>query len=131
MNKLRIFALICLIAAGVLLFLQSVFGLIAMLGIGLSTLREVVLVLCLTMAFPIYLSAIISLRTATICLWLFFIAQWVDECLIDSPHFVTPFDWWHGDMLFVAILFVQCTYLALRRCGENKKVGLFNVFPMP
>src|ERR1039458_4375638 len=117
-----------LLMAGALFLVDTLFGLIAMLGIGFDTVQDVVLVLCLTMAFPIYLVGLYSLGAATILLWFFFLAQWVDTCFNGvTPSFVNPFDWWYGDTVFVAALIVQLSYIALRRAGFDEYVALLDV----
>lgn len=111
--RIRItFATLLLVTGGALLALETLFGLVAMLGIGLGTFRDVFVVLCLTLSFPIFLISIRSLRLAVWALWIFFIVQWADECSLGvAPHFISPFDWWHGDVLFLAIVLVQIAYI--------------------
>ena len=99
-------------AGGSLLALESAFGVIAMLGIGFDKFQGIVTVLCLTLAFPIFLLSIRSLRIALCSLWVFFIVQWANACLLGThPELISPFDWWHGDVLFLAILLVQIAYI--------------------
>lgn len=97
-----------LILAGILLLLESLLGCIYVLGIGFSTLHEVLTDLCLTLAFPIYLVSLVSLRGAAISLWVFFAIQWIDVCSNrNPPGFVNPFAWVHGDFLFAAAILVS------------------------
>ncbi len=107
-----------LLAGGVLL-LQTSFGVIAISMFGFDSVSEVATALCLTLAFPIYLIALKSLRVATGLLWAFFLAQWLNECLISQPpHVVNALDWPHGDTLLAAIVLVQVGYLLLSRISN-------------
>jgi hypothetical protein len=91
-----------------------------MLGIGFDTPADVVLVLCLTLAFPIFLMSLISLRLAISALWIFFVLQWLDSCSLGvPPKLHSPFDWWHGDFLFLGIVFVQIAYSAQKDVVEK------------
>jgi len=106
------FATCFLLAGGALLAIETFFGFIAMLGIGFDTFRDVALVLCLTLAFPIFLLCIRSLRLAVWALWIFFIAQWLNACSLGTPpRFISPFDWWHDDVLFLGIVLVHIAYV--------------------
>jgi len=112
-----------LIIAGGLLLMESLLGCICVLGIGFSTLPEVLLDLCLTMAFPIYLVGIWSMRYAAIGLWLFFLIQWLDTCLNGSPpgfRFVNPLGWIQGDLLFAAATLVSIVVWVLFRNDHGK-----------
>jgi len=134
MNRMLRFARIGLRVAGLFFLLDTLFGLFAMLGIGFNTLQDVLAVLCVTMAFPIFLSGFYSLGAAVILLWSFFFAQWIDQCFL-SPggrfEFVSPFDWFYGDTLFAAVVIVQLAYLALRRVGYSEYVTLRGAFEPP
>ena len=78
MKRLDGIGWICLLLAGAILLFESIFGFYAVLGIGFSSLSDVVTDLCLTLAFPIYLLSTFSIRIATVGLWLFFAAQWIN-----------------------------------------------------
>jgi hypothetical protein len=112
-----------IVAGGVILLLQSLFGAIAILIFDFSTVLDWTTALSLTLAFPLFLIGFISLRAATASLWIFFIAQWIDRCFISvPPQLASPFDWWHGDTLFAGILFVQIGYLAHLRSSSGTGV---------
>ena len=68
-------AKLCLGIAGTLLLLETLLGMVYMAGIGFDTLPDILTDLCLTMAFPIFLIGLSFLRTASIALWIFFLAQ--------------------------------------------------------
>ena len=114
------------------LLMQTLFGCIAILPIGFDSIAELIFAACLTLAFPLYLIGIGSLRVATLALWVFFLAQWVNECLnghVDHPHLVNPFDWWHGDFLVTSIVLVTIGYFLVARNTEGRKVvRLGNLF---
>jgi hypothetical protein len=110
-----------MLLAGAILLLESIFGCYAVLGIGFSSLRDVATDLCLTLAFPIYLLSIFSIRIATIGLWLFFAAQWINMCLVSRPPtLISPLDGVHGDFLFLAIVLV--TFADFRRLSNSAQI---------
>ena len=115
---------------GSVLFVQTLFGLISILGLGFGSVRDVTTALCLTLAFPIYLMGLKSLRASTIFLWLFFVAQWVNACLLSHPPVLgSPFDWPHGITLFAVIVLVQCGYwLASKNLDKDKFLKMSDVF---
>lgn len=107
---------ILLVAAGIILLCESLFGSIAILGFGFDSASDWAFAFGLTMAFPLFLIGIFSLRAASWGLWIFFFVQWANQCLLPGkPRFVNPLDWWHGDMLVVAIVLVHASYLLLPR----------------
>lgn len=110
--------------------MQTLFGIVAILGLGFDSIRDITTALCLTLAFPIYLVGLKSLRASTIFLWLFFVAQWINACLLSHPPVLgSPFDWPHGDTLFVAIILVQGGYwLASKALDKEKPLQLSDVF---
>lgn len=111
-----------LITGGVILLIQTLFGLLAILGLGFDSVREITTALCLTLAFPIYLLGFKSLRVAIVFLWLFFFAQWINECLISQPRTIrSPFDWPHGDTLFAAIVLAHIGYHSLLKALEKRQ----------
>lgn len=123
-----------LIGGGVLLLL-SLFGLLPIL-VGVLfvgepfSIRDVPTVLCLLLPFPMYLIGLKSLRIATFTLWSLFIVQWLIRCFISHPPtLLNPFDWWHGEVLFFSIVFVQVGYLILSRASRGRVVtNLYDVF---
>jgi hypothetical protein len=121
-----------LAAGGILLLMQTLFGLFAfaVLGLDFSLWRDITTALSLTLSFPIYLLAFRSLRVATVFLWIFFVAQWANTCLISQPPtIVNPFEWFHGDTLFIAIALIQCGYLLLSKTlGEGHPIALGDAF---
>jgi hypothetical protein len=111
-----------LLIAGLFLLLETLFGLIASLILDTHSIRDIVTALCLTLGFPIYLLGLRSIRMATIALWVFFVAQWVNGCLLSiPPALYSPFDWWHGDVLVASIVLVQVGYLLLLRGRQHGK----------
>ena len=120
-----------LLFAGGLLLVQSLFGVFAILPFGFDSVLEVTTALCLTLAFPLYLIGLKSLRVATWVLWGFFLAQWGNECLISRPPvLVSPLDWPHGVTLLAAIALVQVGYLMLSRTSiSGRAVSLRDVLP--
>jgi hypothetical protein len=115
---------------GVILLLQSLFGMVAIVIFDFSSIRDVTTALCLTLAFPIYLIGLKSLRVATWLLWVFFVLQWLRTCFFSQPPvLVSPFDWWHGDTLFASIVLVQVGYLILSRVSKKGvAINLYNSF---
>ena len=120
-----------LLFAGGLLLLQSLFGVFAILMFGFDSLLEWTTALCLTLAFPLYLIGLKSLRVASRVLWAFFLAQWINECFIGQPpSLVNPLDWPHGDTLLAAIVLVQLGYWMLARTSTRRRgVALREVLP--
>jgi hypothetical protein len=106
----------CMILAGLVFLVETLFGCIAILPMGFDSLRDISTALALTMAFPIFLIRYLSQRLALACLWLFFVLQWLDfSSLGHPPKLVNPFDWWQGLTLFLGIvLFTASTAMSWR-----------------
>ena len=119
-----------LLLGGCGLLLESLFGILVISIYVYRTILDVTTALCVTLAFPLYLVGLKSLRVATWFLWIYFIAQWGNECLLGvPPQLVSPFDWPHGILLFASIASVQIGYLILSH-GSRKgtAVNLYNSF---
>jgi hypothetical protein len=114
----------CLILAGLVFLVETAFGCIAVLGMGFDSPSDISTDLALTMAFPIFLIGFFSQRLALVCLWLFFVLQWLEfSSLGQPPRLVNPFDWWHGLTLFLGIvLFTASTVMS----GRSTKSFLRN-----
>jgi hypothetical protein len=114
------------VLAAVIFLGQSLFGCFAVLGIGFDTVKDVLLDLSLTLAFPIFLVVIWYRKTALSLSWVFFLAQWVDLCTLGaSPKLVSPLSNWHDITLFLADLFftiaVVCGGTFYQRTGDEPK----------
>jgi hypothetical protein len=95
----------CYISAGIIFLAETVFGCIAVLGIGFDSLQDIMLDLSLTMAFPLFLISFLNRAVALAALWIFFVAQWIDMCLVSRPPtLLNPLDGWHGSTLLVGIV---------------------------
>ncbi|MGD0629237.1 MAG: hypothetical protein ABR987_07785 [Terracidiphilus sp.] len=114
---------------GAILFAETVVGCIAMLGVGFFSFQDVLLGLCLTMAFPIFLLMLVSSRITTFFLWIFFFAQWIGMCLISRPPtLINPLDGIHGDALLLGVvLFTIADILIHRGAPEISAVGPENI----
>jgi hypothetical protein len=107
-------ARILLLIGGLIFLLETLFGCIASLILDTHSIRDTLTALCLTLGLPIFLVGLVSLRIAAAALWTFFVVQWINGCFLSSPpRLSSPFDWWHGDALAVAIVLVQCSLLLL------------------
>jgi len=118
-----------LILGGCVLLLESLFGILAILIYVYRTILDVTTALCLILPFPLYLVGLKSLRVAIWLLWIYFLAQWGNECLVSvPPQLVNPFEP-HGIPLFASIASVQIGYLILSY-GSRKgtAVNLYNSF---
>ena len=107
-NKEKMIARICIRVASVIFFFQTAFGCIAFLGIGFE---DIVLDLCLILAFPIYLLSYSSRKVAMICLWVFYAAQTLREGItsLQELHFIGFHD---ISLLLGIILFTYGWFLA-------------------
>jgi len=122
---------VLLLLGGVILLFQTLFGGFASMIFGFRSVIDWTFALGLTLAFPVYLIGLISLRASTLCLWGFFLFQWANQCFLTTaePTFVNPFDWWHGDTLFIAIVLVSVGYLLLSRTSaKGRSVTLLDMF---
>ena len=98
----------CLIVAGILLLFETLLGCVYVLGIGFSSLHDLFTDLCVTMAFPVFLITLRSVRAGAIGLWIFFVVQWIDVCSNrNPPGFVNPLGWLHGDFLLISAVLVS------------------------
>ncbi len=119
----------CLIVACMLLLFETSLGCFYVLGIGFSTMNDVILDLCLTMAFPVFLISLRSVRGAAVSLWIFFAIQWIEICSGSSPHLVNPLAWIHGSFLFAAAILVSISDWILSWSRDDKRpLGLLGVF---
>ena len=130
MNQVTLLGVkVCITTAGISLLAETSLGCFFVLGIGASTLHEIVTDLCLTMAFPIFLVGFKSAWAATWGLWLFFVIQWLNVCSNRvPPGFVNPFGWLHGDLLFLSSILVSVATVILHRDDAAPKPL---VFPIP
>jgi len=115
---------VLLVSAGLLLLIESLLGVDYAFDVGSSSLRDLVTLFCLTMAFPVYLIGLFSLRVATASLWLFFIVQWLNHGHAGFHAgliLISPFDWLHGVFTFLSAVLVSiATWIFCR-----PKVGHF------
>lgn len=120
----------CLTISGPILFLHTLYGLFAMLGIGFDSIYSVIGVLCLTMPFPIYLLGMKSLRIATVGLWVFFLAQWLFRWSVDGqPMIGILFTSPYAASLLGAIILVHIAYWMLSQtAGKKKPVKIGDAF---
>lgn len=106
-----------------------------MAGIGFDTLPDILTDLCLTMAFPIFLIGLSFLRTASIALWIFFLAQWINAGFLNSQshlHISNPHDWFHGDALFIGAVLVSYSAWSLTKGdASNERATLEQFFWVP
>lgn len=120
-----------LLLGGLILLIQTLFGIFASMLSSFDSGVDWTFALGLMLAFPVYLIGLISLRTSTWCLWVFFAIQWANQCLLtaEKPTLVNPFDWWHGDTLFTAIVLVSVGYVMLSRLSaRGRSVRLADLF---
>ena len=129
-NRMSVVTKGCLIVAGILLLLETLLGCLYVLGIGFSTIKDVILDLCLTMAFPVFLISLLSVRGAAIGLWIFFVVQWIDTCCGKwPPVFVNPLAWAHGNLSFASAILVSISAWLLSQEHDIKpSAGLVNLF---
>jgi hypothetical protein len=104
---------VCTGVAGVLTFAYSALGALALLGLDLTSgLLKDVLAVYPVLAFPVFLLVALSLRWASVALWVFFILQWVRCCVISWPVLChNPIDSFAGKMLLAAVLLVSSSFL--------------------
>jgi hypothetical protein len=129
-NRALLSAKICLTAAAFLLLYESLLGCIYVLGIGFSTAHDLLTDFSVTMAFPVFLISLWSVRGAAIGLWTFFALQWIDICSNKvPPGFVNPFGWLHGNFLFISAILVSISaFLLLKVHGKGRPVSLLKAY---
>jgi len=89
---------------------ESLLGLDYALDVGFGSMRALFNDLCLTVGFPIYLSGLTSLRTASVSLWVFLILQWLNHGHVGfhvGVMLANPFDWLHGLFSFLSAILVS------------------------
>ena len=102
------------------LFACSTFGVIASLLLDFRNARDLTVVAALTLAFPVFLVGIWSLRGAAISLWIYFVYQWLVRSGIGHSFVLSnPFDWWFGDTLAFAIALISIGALLSGRASRN------------
>jgi hypothetical protein len=123
---------VLLVIAGMLMLLESLLGVDYAFDVGSSSLRDLATLFCLTVAFPVYLVGLFSLRGATASIWVFFIIQWLNHGrsgIHVGIHLVDPFDWLHGDFTFIsAILVSVATWIFCRPKEGHTPDNLSRVF---
>ncbi len=127
-----VFARLCLLISGIMLLGETLLGCIYVLGIGFSTTRDIITDLCLTMAFPVFLTCFKSLKLAVCGLWSFFLIQWMDVCCNRAtPGFTNPLGWLHGDLLFASSIMVTIALTLLSSRDDKRSPATFgNAFDM-
>lgn len=116
-----------LIAAGIMLGLETLIGCVAALGIGFEPL-PVMLGLALTMGFPVYLLSLRSLRGASIGLWALFVYRWAVTCCLSRPcQLVNPVWGWTSLLPISAILVTASTLTLSRVNGSVRASTLLDV----
>jgi hypothetical protein len=108
---------VCVTLAGIIFLAETLYGCIAVLGIGYDTVQEIVLDLCLTMSFPIFIIYFFNRPLAVVLLWVFFAIQWMDMDmdLLSRPRLLNPLNDWHSDLLFAGISVLTTAYIINRR----------------
>jgi hypothetical protein len=123
---------VLLVIAGLLLLIESLLGVDYALDVGFGTLRELLTDFCLTMAFPVYLIGLFSLRGATASLWLFFLMQWLNHGHAGFHAgliLISPFDWLHGVFTFLSAILVSiATWIFCRPKEGHSADNLSRVF---
>jgi hypothetical protein len=105
----------CYRLSGAILLVDSLFGCFVVFVSGIASLGDVLIVLSVTLAFPVFLISITSRRAALISLWAFFIFQWLARSLVLPPHhqLSNPLaDWYSATMLLGVVLFTISVVLA-------------------
>jgi hypothetical protein len=106
----------CYGLAAIIFLAETLFGCVAVLGIGFDSMQDILLDLSLTMAFPIFLVSFLNKTVALVGLWIFFLAQWIDMCLISRPPtLLNPFDGFHGSALVVGIILFSIAFIVRRK----------------
>jgi len=101
-----VLARFCLVVAGAFFLFETGFGCIAVLGVGFSSALAVVLDLCLTLPFPVFLIGLRSITGSAIGLWILFAARWAVTCMVSvPPRIVNPLGSPHN------LVFLGCTIL--------------------
>jgi len=123
---------VLLVIAGLLMLFESLLGVVYAFDVGSSSLRDLVTLFCLTMAFPLFLVGLYSLRTATASMWLFFIVQWLNHGHAGFHAgliLISPFDWLHGVFTFLsAILVSVATWTFCRPHQDHSADNMRRVF---
>lgn len=122
------FAKVGLIAAGIMLALESLIGCVAALGIGFEP-APVLLGLALSMGLPVYLLSLRSLRWAAIGLWVLFLYRWAVLCCLNRPiQLVNPVRGWAFLLPISTILVSVCIWMLSRVNGPMRLNSLLDVF---
>jgi hypothetical protein len=108
-------ARVCIVLAGIIFLAETLFGCIAILGIGVDTGQDVLLDLCLTMSLPIFLISLRYRTAALVGLWAFFVIQWIGINLTSRPPLLNPLNDWHDDLLFAGVCIYTGGFILYRR----------------
>ena len=105
--------------AATIFLAETLFGCVAILGIGFDSTQDIMLDLSLTMAFPIFLISFVNRTVALIGLWFFFAFRWANLCLVSRPPtLLSPLDGFHSDVLISGIVLFSISYV-LRLWGRD------------
>jgi hypothetical protein len=79
---------------------------------------DILFLLSLCAAFPIFLLGFVSLRVAVIALWSFTLFRWIDHSFTTGA-FLSPFEGWPGVCLLIGVILVHVGYVFLARGPQS------------
>ncbi len=120
------FAKIGLVAAGLMLAVETSFGCIVALGIGFEPV-PLLLGIAFVLGFPVYLLGLRSLRGAAIGLWVLLLYRGAALCLVKPFQWINPFrDFnpleagWMSLLPYAAILFSASLWMLASVTGSAR-----------
>jgi len=112
--------IICHSLSGLLTFAYSGLHFLALFGIEVgSSLRTAALTLGPLFAFPLFLIVFLSLRSATIAIWIFFVTNWTIHCGLQAERWGSCLSDSAADKALLAAVFLITISYGVSFIGGN------------
>jgi hypothetical protein len=115
----------CYRLSGAILLVDSLFGCFVVFVSGIASIRDLPIVLSITLAFPMFLISVRSRIAALVSLWIFFIAQWLLLSLVLPPHqqLSNPIADWDSATMLLAIILYTVSFALSGSLNEEGQGG--------
>jgi hypothetical protein len=100
------------IIGGIVIALDTLFGILAILGLDLKRPNELLMGISFVLGLPVYILDVRHNNRVAIGLWILFLVRWIARCFGGAtPTICSPFVWPVGILLFTAVVLLQISKL--------------------
>ena len=107
---------------GFLILLDTIWGVLAALGLDLSRTNELLMAISFVLGLPMYLLDLWINKKIAICLLGLFLFRWVARCF-DGSTFVLCNPWRGSEFLVLAFVLLQWSKLRAKGDSGNSQLG--------